>query len=82
MMNAATGARITLNDTFNLLCELTGYRGKPAYGPARAGDVRDSLADIRLAKELMGYEPMVDFREGLRRTVEWYRTGIGSSAGA
>jgi nucleoside-diphosphate-sugar epimerase len=72
-MNAATGSRITLNETFKVLCELTGFRGSPAYGPARAGDVRDSLGDIALARELMGYEPKVDFREGLRRTVEWYR---------
>ena len=78
MMNAATGSRITLNDTFNVLCDLTGYSGKPAYGPERTGDVRDSLADISLAKELMGYEPQVDFREGLKRTVEWYRAGVGA----
>jgi len=73
MMNAATGARITLNETFSILKELTGFRGSPAYDAARAGDIRDSLADISLAKELLGYEPKVDFREGLRRTVEWYR---------
>lgn len=73
VMNAATGALITLNETFRLLCELTGYAGTPAYGPPRAGDIRDSLADISLAKERMGYVPQVDFREGLRRTVEWYR---------
>jgi UDP-glucose 4-epimerase len=77
MMNAATGTRITLNETFGILRELTGYNGKPAYGEARAGDIRDSLADIRLAGELLGYEPIVDFREGLRRTVEWYRAGGG-----
>ena len=74
-MNLATGARITLNQTFEILCELTGYSGRPAYAPARAGDIRDSLADIRLAGELLGYRPAVDFREGLRRTVEWYRRG-------
>jgi len=73
MMNTATGARITLNETFAILKELTGFRGSPLYGPPRAGDIRDSLADIRLARELLGYEPQVDFREGLRRTVEWYR---------
>jgi UDP-glucose 4-epimerase len=55
------------------LRELTGYEGEPAYGEARAGDIRDSLADITLAGELLGYQPAVDFREGLRRTVEWYR---------
>lgn len=73
MMNVATGARITLNETFEILCQLTGYRGQPAYAPPRAGDIRDSLADIRLAQELLGYQPRIDFREGLRRTVDWYR---------
>lgn len=74
MMNTATGSRITLNETFRILCDLTGYRGEPVYGPERAGDIRDSLADIRLAGRLLGYSPKVDFREGMRRTVEWYRT--------
>lgn len=74
-MNLATGSRITLNHTFEILRELTGYSGGPAYEPPRAGDIRDSLADIRLAQEMMGYQPQVEFREGLRRTVEWYRAG-------
>ena len=78
MMNLATGMRITLNETFAILCDLTGYSGRPAYVPERAGDIRDSLADIGLARELLGYTPVVDFREGLRRTVEWYRAGGGS----
>lgn len=77
VMNAATGLRITLNRVFAQLCELTGYKGKPAYAEERAGDIRDSLADIGLAGELIGYRPKVDFREGLRRTVEWYRAGTG-----
>lgn len=76
MMNMATGKRITLNETFEILCDLTGYKGKPAYVEERAGDIRDSLADISLAQKLLGYEPVVDFREGLRRTVEWYRSGV------
>lgn len=75
VMNAATGSSITLNEVFILLRELTGYRGKAAYAEPRSGDIRDSLADIRLAGELLGYKPKVDFREGLRRTVEWYRKG-------
>ena len=78
MMNLATGSRSTLNETVEILRELTGYRGQPAYEPSRAGDVHDSLADIRLAEELLGYAPIVDFREGLRRTVEWYRSGGGA----
>jgi UDP-glucose 4-epimerase len=74
MMNAATGSRITLNEVFEILRELTGYSGRAAYAPPRAGDIRDSLADIRLAGELLGYAPIVNLREGLRRTVEWYRS--------
>jgi len=74
MMNTATGVRITLNEIFEILGELTGFSGRPAYAPPRAGDIRDSLADIRLAGELLGYAPIVDLREGLRRTVEWYRS--------
>ena len=73
MMNLATGSDATLNHTFELLCGLTGYRGKPAYGEPRSGDIRHSRADIRLAHELLGYTPLVSFAEGLRRTVEWYR---------
>ncbi len=73
-MNLATGSAITLNQTFEILCGLTGYRGRPAYTEPRAGDIRHSLADIRLARKLLGYEPQIDFREGLRRTVAWYKT--------
>ncbi|HUN84341.1 MAG TPA: SDR family oxidoreductase [Terracidiphilus sp.] len=78
MMNLATGKRITLNETFRILCDLTGYKGKPAYEAPRPGDIRDSLADIGLAGELLGYKPIVDFRDGLRRTVDWYRMSAGS----
>jgi UDP-glucose 4-epimerase len=74
----ATGKRITLNKTFEILRELIGYSGQPAYDAPRAGDVHDSLADIRLAGELLGYKPTVDFREGLRRTVQRYRDSSGT----
>ena len=74
VMNLATGSRITLNETFSLLAELIGYKGAPAYAPPRAGDIRDSLADIGLARNLLGYEPSVSFRQGLQRTVEWYKS--------
>ena len=77
VFNVATGKRITLNDTVEILRELTGYQGPVEYGPERAGDVKHSLADYSLAKENFGYEPVVDFREGLRRTVEWYRETTG-----
>jgi UDP-glucose 4-epimerase len=78
-MNLATGSRATLNQTFAILRELTGYTGEPSYSTSRAGDIRDSLADIGVARKLLGYEPKVDFREGLRRTVEWYRTGTAGA---
>ena len=74
VMNVATGFRITLNEVFEELKEITGYRGTVAYAPERNGDIKHSLADISLARELLGYAPSVDFREGLRRTVEWYRS--------
>jgi len=73
VMNVATGVRITLNQVVEVLREITGYAGPVAYAPERAGDIRHSLADIGLAEELLGYRPSVDFREGLERTVEWYR---------
>lgn len=71
--NAATNKRITLNDTFALLCELTGYAGKAHYSPERKGDIKHSLADIALAGKYLDYQPSVSFEEGLRRTVAWYR---------
>jgi len=74
VMNVATGFRITLNEVFEELKEITGYRGTVAYAAERNGDIKHSLADISLARELLGYAPSVDFREGLRRTVEWYRS--------
>jgi UDP-glucose 4-epimerase len=75
LMNLATGQKITLNQTFDILKGLTGYSGKPAYAEQRAGDIKDSLADISRAQALLAYEPTVDFTEGLRRTVEWYKAG-------
>jgi UDP-glucose 4-epimerase len=73
-LNVATNHRITLNQTFETLKKLTGYRGTAKYGPDRSGDVKHSLADISLAEKHLGYEPLVNFEEGLKRTVNWYRT--------
>ena len=72
--NVATGSRITLNQTVELLRKLTGYQGPVGHGPERSGDVRHSLADITEARERLGYEPRVLFPEGLARTVAWYRS--------
>jgi nucleoside-diphosphate-sugar epimerase len=74
MLNVATGSRISLNELFRILRGLTGRDLSPRYAPARAGDVRDSQADISRARRLLGYEPSVPLEEGLRRTVDWYKT--------
>jgi UDP-glucose 4-epimerase len=73
VFNVATGRRITLNETVEILKKLTGYKGEVKYGPDRSGDIKHSLADITLAQKHLGYKTLVDFEEGLRRTVEWYK---------
>ena len=72
VINVATGTRISLNDLFTTVKAITGARVEPVYGPTRAGDVRDSLADITRARDLLGYTPIVGLDEGLRETVAWY----------
>ena len=74
VFNCATGRRVTLNETFEALKPLTGYRGTVKYAPERAGDVKHSLADISAAQKHLGYKTLIAFEEGLRRTVEWYKT--------
>lgn len=73
VFNIAIGRRVTLNETYKLLQRITGYSGAPKYAPEREGDIKHSLADISKAEAGLGYKPTVDFEEGLRRTVEWYR---------
>jgi UDP-glucose 4-epimerase len=73
VFNVATGRRITLNEIFRALQSLTSYAGQPKHDPERGGDIKHSLADISKAEAALGYTPKVDFEEGLRRTVEWYR---------
>jgi nucleoside-diphosphate-sugar epimerase len=77
VFNVATGKRATLNETFELLKPLTGFNGTLKYSPERGGDIKHSLADISLAQKHLGYKPLITFEEGLRRTVEWYRSEIG-----
>jgi UDP-glucose 4-epimerase len=73
MYNAGNGGRITLNQAWRLVEELAGVRIPAAYGPPRAGDVRDSQADIAAATRDLGHAPRFSFEEGMRRTLEWYR---------
>ncbi len=74
VFNCATGRRITLNETFAALKQLTGYQGAVKYGPERGGDIKHSLADIPQAQKHLGYKVVVNFEDGLRRTVEWYKS--------
>ena len=73
VFNVATGARVDLNEIFQLLKKIIGFKGDVKYGPDRAGDVKHSLADLSRTEKYLGYKPKVNFEEGLRRTVEWYR---------
>lgn len=74
VINLATGSGISLNEAWAELGDILGPLPQPIYAPARTGDIRHSVAGIAKAAELLGYSPNVDFREGLRRTVEWART--------
>ncbi len=80
VFNVACGERHTLNETFRVMAGLLGYAAQPIYGPERAGDIRDSLADVTAAGEAFGYRPVVGFEEGLRRTVAWYRESYAGTA--
>jgi nucleoside-diphosphate-sugar epimerase len=71
-MNVAGGRRASLNELLALVGELTGREVSARYLEPRVGDVRDSLADLQRAEDLLGYRPQVGLREGLARTVEYF----------
>lgn len=73
VINLAGGTRISLNQAWAALEAILGPLPPPVYAPARAGDVRDSQADISKAERLLGYRPRMTFEEGLRQTVDWAR---------
>jgi UDP-glucose 4-epimerase len=74
VINIATGDRVTLNGLLGVLKNLTGCSETQAdYVAPRKGDVRDSLADISLARSLLSYEPHIDLEDGLRRTIDWWK---------
>jgi nucleoside-diphosphate-sugar epimerase len=73
-INIACGERVTLNELARIIAGIVGADVKPVYQPTRTGDVRHSLADIRKAARLLGYQPRIGLEEGLRRTVDWLRT--------
>jgi nucleoside-diphosphate-sugar epimerase len=77
VVNVACGEAVTVNEIIGMINQLLGRNVKPIYVPARAGDVKHSLADITAARKLIGFEPIVLFREGLERSIDWYRRNLG-----
>jgi len=75
-INLANGRQTSLLELIHVLNKLLGTNVLPVHQPARVGDVRESLADITLARKLLNYEPPVGFEEGLRRSIDYYRTII------
>jgi UDP-glucose 4-epimerase len=76
VFNVATGGSTTLLELVDAINELLGTEISPAFAPPRPGDVRQSMADIYQARELLGYEPRIGFRDGLRLSIEYYRAAV------
>ncbi len=72
-INAANGKPITVLNLVDELNSIIGTDIKPVFEPERKGDIKDSYADNSLAKKVIGYEELVDFREGLKKTVDWFK---------
>jgi len=76
VVNVACGQAITVNAIIALINRIVGRSVRPTYAPARAGDVKHSLADITSARRLIGYSPVVSFEQGLRQAIDWYRENL------
>ncbi len=76
VINIACGQSVSINQVIATINNLLGTDLKPKYAPPRAGDVMHSLADITLAREVIGYEPHLMFEDGLARAIEWYKANL------
>ena len=76
VINIACGQAVTVNEIIAMINKLLGKNVKPIYADARAGDVKHSLADITAAQNLIGFEPIVSFSEGLQLAIDWYRNNL------
>jgi UDP-glucose 4-epimerase len=76
VVNIACGEVITVNAIIDMINELLGKNIKPIYAAPRPGDIKHSLADITVAKNLLGFKPNVSFRKGLERAMDWYRSNL------
>jgi len=72
-LNIGTGAAVSINEIYRTLAEIIGFGGPPAHAEGKAGDVRRSALEARLAAQVLGWQPETSLQEGLRRTVEWFR---------
>jgi len=76
VVNVACGERVSVNQIIAQINQLLGKNVPPKYVPERAGDVKHSLADISLARQVIGFEPIVSFADGLKRAIEWYKANL------
>jgi len=76
VVNIACGERVSVNQIIKTINELLGKNVPSNYTDVRAGDVKHSLADISLAREVIGYEPVINFEDGLRKAIDWYRENL------
>ncbi|MCA9191703.1 MAG: SDR family oxidoreductase [Planctomycetales bacterium] len=74
VMNMAEGRQTSLLKLLEILAKLLGQSIQPTFAPARAGDVRESMADITMARQILGFEPQIGLEEGLQRTIDYYRS--------
>ncbi|UCG57665.1 MAG: SDR family oxidoreductase [Phycisphaerales bacterium] len=76
VVNIACGEAVTVNAIIEMINEIVGKDVKPVYTNPRPGDVKHSLADITAARNLIGYKPLVPFRQGLEKAIDWYRDNL------
>lgn len=74
--NIGAGGREYLIDVYHDLCQALGVQVEPVFGPPRAGDIRDSNADISKARKNLGYDPSYDFKAGIMLAIEWYKANL------
>ncbi|MHC4572303.1 MAG: SDR family oxidoreductase [Planctomycetota bacterium] len=76
VLNIACGQAVTVNETIDVINATIGKNIKPLYDAPRPGDVKHSLADITLAQGTIGYKPLISFKQGLQKAIDWYRDNL------
>jgi nucleoside-diphosphate-sugar epimerase len=76
VVNIACGEAVTVNQVIDMINDIVDRDVKPIYTDPRPGDVKHSLADISLAGKVIGYKPVVNFRQGLEKSIDWYRENL------